>query len=133
MSTRTRSKTMKHHTTIRTLTALAAAAALTLTAAACGDKKDDTKASAPSPPAAPAGASVVVNKATSDLGEILVGKDGMTLYGFTNDIDGTSTCTGTCADAWPPALVPADWSVGPGLDSGIFSTVRRDDGSEQLV
>jgi predicted lipoprotein with Yx(FWY)xxD motif len=57
----------------------------------------------------------------------------MTLYGFTNDIDGVSTCTGTCAEAWPPVLVGSDWTVGPGLDSGIFNTVKRDDGSEQLV
>lgn len=118
----------------RILTTFAAIIALALTVAACGDKKDDAKTSAPAPPSTQqAGANVVVNKATSDLGEILVGKDGMTLYGFTNDIDGISTCTGTCADAWPPVLVGANWSVGPGLDSGVFSTVKRDDGSEQLV
>lgn len=117
---------------IRTLTALVATTTLLL--AACGDKKDDPETSAPSPPVAPAaGESVAVRSGTSELGDILVGKDGMTLYGFTNDIDGVSTCTGTCADAWPPVLVSADWTVGPGLDSGIFSTVRRDDGSEQLV
>jgi len=120
----------------RTLTTFAAIIALALTAAACGDKKDDAKTSAPAPPtsqSAGSGAEVVVNKGTSDLGDILVGKDGMTLYGFTQDIDGVSTCSGTCADAWPPVLVGANWSVGPGLDSGVFSTVKRDDGSEQLV
>ena len=120
----------------RTFAALVAATALTL--AACGDKKDDTQASAPSPPAdqaasASAGDSVAVRSATTALGEVLVGQDGMTLYGFTNDVDGVSTCTGTCADAWPPVLVGGDWTVGPGLDSGVFSTVRRDDDSEQLV
>ena len=119
----------------RTFAALVAATALTL--AACGDKKD-TQTSAPAPPedqpaTASAGESVAVRSATTALGEVLVGQDGMTLYGFTNDIDGVSTCTGTCAEAWPPLLVGADWTVGPGLDSGVFSTVRRDDGSEQLV
>jgi predicted lipoprotein with Yx(FWY)xxD motif len=116
----------------RTLGALVAATMVLL--AACGDNDDKAETSAPSPPAAPAaGESVAVRSAESDLGEILVGQDGMTLYGFTNDLDGVSTCTGTCADAWPPVLVGADWTVGPGLDSGVFSTVRRDDGSEQLV
>jgi predicted lipoprotein with Yx(FWY)xxD motif len=121
----------------RTLVAFAAAGALLLTA--CGGGKDtSTDTAAKSPPAAPAasageGDAVAVRKASTALGDILVGQDGLALYGFTNDTNGTSTCTGTCADAWPPVLVNADWQVGPGLDSGIFSTVRREDGSEQLM
>ena len=67
--------------------------------------------------------------ATSPLGQILVGPDGRTLYAFTNDTEAKSTCTGTCAEAWPPAVVAANWTVAPGLDSGIFSTVARDDGT----
>jgi predicted lipoprotein with Yx(FWY)xxD motif len=106
--------------------------------AACGGKGDDTE-TAPfdnqdqgADPAA-AGDSVAVKSATTDLGDILVGQNGMTLYGFTNDIDGVSTCSGTCAEAWPPVIVGPDWTVGPGLDSGVFSTVARDDGTKQLV
>ena len=118
--------------TTSTIAALVAATSLVF--AACGGKEED-KTAAPPPPVEPAAAGdgVSVRSASSDIGDILVGEDGLTLYGFTNDIDGVSTCTGTCADAWPPVLVSADWTVGPGLDSGIFSTVRRDDGSEQLV
>jgi predicted lipoprotein with Yx(FWY)xxD motif len=120
---------------LRTFGALVAATTLTLTAACGGD--DDTESAPPTTEAASAGAgagdAVAVRSGATDLGDVLVGEDGLTLYGFTNDIDGISTCTGTCADAWPPVLVSADWTVGPGLDSGIFSTVRRDDGSEQLV
>jgi len=55
------------------------------------------------------------------------------LYAFTNDTDAKSTCTGTCAEAWPPVIVDPSWSVAPGLDAGVFSTVIRDDGSEQLT
>ncbi|MEZ5226411.1 MAG: hypothetical protein R2710_06960 [Acidimicrobiales bacterium] len=57
----------------------------------------------------------------------------MTLHGFTNDTGRASVCTGTCAEAWPPVIVGADWTVAPGLDSGIFNTTTRDDGSLQLV
>ena len=36
---------------------------------------------------------------------MLVDADGRTLYGFTKDVDGTFTCAGGCATAWPPVLV----------------------------
>ncbi|HEX6569836.1 MAG TPA: hypothetical protein VF015_11745 [Acidimicrobiales bacterium] len=119
---------------IRTLGALGAAAILMLTAA-CGSDDPEPAASATTDDAAGAasGDAVAARTGDSDLGEILVGRNGLTLYGFTNDTEGTSTCTGTCADAWPPVLVGTDWTVGPGLDTGVFSTIRRDDGSEQLV
>jgi predicted lipoprotein with Yx(FWY)xxD motif len=135
-STTTRKSNAKNLKLGKTLGLVAASAALVL--AACGkggDKPATDTAAQQAPPAAPAasGDATVVRSATTGLGEILVGEDGLTLYGFTNDTNGTSTCTGTCADAWPPVLVSADWEVGPGLDSGIFSTIRREDGSEQLM
>ena len=113
--------------------------------AACGSDSSPTSAvgspappppsasAAPAPASAAAGATVSVKAATSPLGQILVGPDGRTLYAFTNDTNATSTCTGTCAEAWPPAVVAADWTVAPGLDSGVFSTVPREDGSLQLT
>jgi predicted lipoprotein with Yx(FWY)xxD motif len=80
-----------------------------------------------------AGTSVAVKAGSSPLGQILVDEGGNTLYAFTNDTDAKSTCTGTCAEAWPPVIVDASWTVAPGLDSGVFSTVVRDDGGEQLM
>jgi predicted lipoprotein with Yx(FWY)xxD motif len=120
----------------KTLGTLAASSMILL--AACGgsgDKGDDAAATTDAPPAAPAasGEAVAVRSASTGLGDILVGEDGLTLYGFTNDTEAASTCTGTCAEAWPPVLVQADWTVGPGLDSGVFSTVQRDDGTTQLM
>lgn len=116
--------------------ALAVAATALVLATGCGGDDsalDEAAATDTTAPGGPAGGAVAASSADTALGEILVGEDGLTLYGFTNDIDGTSTCTGTCAEAWPPVVVGPDWSLGPGLDTGVFSTVRRDDGSEQLV
>ena len=106
--------------------------------AACGGGSDDAAPEVADPPVAttaqPAGpAPVVVTAKETALGTTLVGPDGLTLYAFTNDIDAQSTCYGTCAEAWPPVLVDPDWTVGPGLDSGVFSTAIREDGTEQLV
>lgn len=86
-------------------------------------------AAAVSAPAGAAGALL----GTSEAGDILVGPDGRALYGFTNDTAAASTCYSTCAAAWPPVIVSPDWSVGPGLDTGIFATTLRDDGQLQLV
>lgn len=72
-----------------------------------------------------------VHVADTDLGSILVNPDGFTLYVFTADSEGESTCYDACADLWPP--VPADTSISPELDESIFGAVTRDDGTEQLA
>lgn len=82
-------------------------------------------------PPAPKDAAVKISQ--TELGDVLANPDGKTLYAFTNDVEAKSTCYGTCAEAWPPVIVDADFIVSPGLDSGIFATTTRDDGSTQLV
>jgi predicted lipoprotein with Yx(FWY)xxD motif len=72
-----------------------------------------------------------VHVAETDLGSILVDPDGFTLYIFTNDSEGVSTCYDACADLWPP--VSADTPIGSDLDGSIFGSVTRDDGMEQLA
>jgi predicted lipoprotein with Yx(FWY)xxD motif len=121
---------------LKPLLGLAAVAAVGL--AACGGGSNDASPAtpAPAPASAPAPApssTIAVKVADNASGKILVGTDGKTLYGFTNDVNATSTCYSTCATAWPPVLVGSEWTVGPGLDSGVFSTVTRDDGTTQLV
>jgi len=129
----------------RTNTLIVLAIAGTALLAACGGDDGSTPAIAAAPtPAvasvpsttttvAAAGSTVAVKSAESELGPILVGVDGRTLYGFTNDTPIQSNCEGTCAEAWPPVVVPANWTVAPGVDSGIFNTITRSDGTLQLV
>ena len=90
---------------------------------------------APATTAAPAAAAAEFSAKVgeSDLGKIMTSAEGLTLYGFVNDVNAISTCYSTCAEAWPPVIVDADWKVGPGLDTGVFSTTEREDGSLQLV
>ena len=118
---------------------IAIAGALAISACGSDDSPADAGTS-PSTPAteapAPAAATAPAAAATAgetELGETLVGERGLTLYGFTNDVDATSTCYGTCAEAWPPVIVGSDWTVAPDLDAGIFATTVRDDGQLQLV
>ena len=69
--------------------------------------------------------------ADTTLGKIVVDSDGRTLYAFTNDTDGTSTCTGACATAWPAATVTADPVPGPGV-TATLSLVDAPDGGTML-
>ncbi len=75
--------------------------------------------------AAPAGE--LVSTGSTDLGDVLVDSDGLTLYGFLNDDAGEATCFEACADAWPPVLVPSA-DLPEGLDPEIFSVVAFEDG-----
>jgi predicted lipoprotein with Yx(FWY)xxD motif len=65
-------------------------------------------------------------RTSSIYGQYLVDKDGYTLYFFSNDYKGRTTCTGECAQLWPTFYVSdltAD-KVGPGLDISDFDTVQ---------
>lgn len=70
-----------------------------------------------------------VNVADTDLGQILVDGEGRTLYRFTPDTRGQSTCEGTCAENWP--IVPADLTAGPGVLAQL-GRVTAPDGADQL-
>ena len=79
-------------------------------------------------------ADATIDLATNPLGEIIVDADGMSLYGFTPDTAGESTCYDDCATAWPPLLV-ADGETpvaGAGLDAAKLTTVDRTDGTKQV-
>ena len=58
-------------------------------------------------------------------------RKGFTLYAFTKDKDGTSTCTGGCAQAWPPVTVASE-DLPAGLDAKVFSVVEGPDETYQL-
>jgi predicted lipoprotein with Yx(FWY)xxD motif len=79
-------------------------------------------------------ATITVAVADTDAGPSLVGPDGHTLYVFTQDTDGTSTCTDDCAATWPPFTVEAGATVeaGEGV-TGELAIIERDDGASQVT
>lgn len=76
-------------------------------------------------------AAPVTTASSSEFGEVLVDADGFTLYGFTNDTDGTPSCTDGCAETWPPLFVES-MDLPEGLDSSVFSVVEHPSGEFQL-
>jgi predicted lipoprotein with Yx(FWY)xxD motif len=69
----------------------------------------------------------------SDYGRILANGRGRALYRFTADHGKGSNCSGDCATAWPPYIVKAKPSAGPGVKRGKIGTTRRSDGKRQAT
>jgi predicted lipoprotein with Yx(FWY)xxD motif len=75
-----------------------------------------------------------VSVASTDLGDVLVGANGHTLYLFQNDEAGVSNCADGCAQAWPPLTVEAGEDPAASADvTGTLGTIERDDGSLQVT
>ena len=89
---------------------------------------------APPSEAPSATADATIALATNALGEIIVDAEGKTLYAFTPDTAGESTCYDDCATQWPPLLATdaAAISAGAGLDATKLTTVDRTDGTKQV-
>jgi predicted lipoprotein with Yx(FWY)xxD motif len=124
---------------------LAIVALPTMALAACGSSSKSSTGSSDTtqPPAATTttGGSSTNAKATvalvdnSTIGKkVLVDSDGMTLYIWENDkTPGKSSCTGACAQAWPPVVVTGTPTYGAGLTASNFSTVTGPNGEKQLA
>ena len=80
----------------------------------------------------PAAALPLVSTAAA---QMLVTSQGMTLYMVTSDKKNESTCTGDCATAWPPLLLPPGTTARPKLPGilGKFGVAHRADGTNQLT
>lgn len=71
-----------------------------------------------------------------DLGMVLAGPTGLTLYTFAKDAPGVSNCEGACATNWPPLLVaqfPATGLTAGVAVRGKLGTLTRKDGSLQVT
>jgi len=82
---------------------------------------------------APTPVGAVIGVAESELGTFLVDADGLSLYLFTSDSPGVSTCTAECLTAWPAVLTEADPVAEDPAQQGLLGTFTRDDGSVQVT
>ncbi|MEL6772438.1 MAG: hypothetical protein AAFP18_15345 [Bacteroidota bacterium] len=74
----------------------------------------------------------VVIRADADLGDVLIGNRGRTLYVFANEPDGTPACLGPCLDTWPVYFVE-ELILDPRLDPADFDEITRPDGLSQIT
>ncbi|HUC35863.1 MAG TPA: hypothetical protein VMR97_01935 [Acidimicrobiales bacterium] len=114
--------------------ALGVAAALTVlaTVAACGGPASTPDAHPLSGPTYE-----VTTAKIKGLGTVLVDGKGLTLYLFVpDDHSSKSVCSGTCAVAWPPLVLPKGVSAplaGNGVTSAFLRTTTRADGRVQVT
>ena len=67
-------------------------------------------------------------------GSALVDGNGMSLYVFSLDTDGTSACTDSdCVAEWPPLASQGTPAAGEGVDATLLGTLTRDDGTMQVT
>ena len=77
---------------------------------------------------------LAVSTSSSKLGTILVGQGGRTLYVFDKDTPNTSTCSGSCAAAWPPEVTSGTPKAGSSMvNASMLGTAMRGDGTTQVT
>ena len=91
-----------------------------------------TPTSTPVPPA-PATGTVVMLRSVGNLGQILVGPNGKTLYFFLADTGTTSMCSGSCAQNWPPLTTKGTPRASGGVSQAMLGTTTRGDGTTQVT
>lgn len=115
---------------------LGALAVLALLLAACGTSEESPgqgQSRQPAATAAPAAAPAGLKLAQSKLGQVLTDDKGHTLYAFTPDQAGKSTCYDTCAQTWPPLLTQAAPVGAAGVTASLVGTTTRSDGGKQAT
>lgn len=105
---------------------LALTLAAVLALAGCGGNGNDDTASDDGG----AGASTIEVGSTS-LGDVLTDEDGLTLYLFTQDSEGTGACEGSCLSTWP--ILAGEPDAGSGVDASLIGTIERGDGDTQAT
>ena len=78
-------------------------------------------------------AATITTSEHGQLGTILVGANGNTLYVFTRDEPNKSNCSGRCAQTWPPHVTVGEPTAGEGITAGMLGTITREDGSTQVT
>ncbi|MFG2794617.1 hypothetical protein [Streptomyces sp. NPDC048419] len=90
--------------------------------------------SAPSPSSSSTGVTgATVAVASSKYGSILVDGKGSTLYLFEADTSTKSTCSGSCAAAWPPVLTSSTPKAANGAKASLLGTTKRSDGHAEVT
>ncbi|MFZ0089750.1 MAG: hypothetical protein WAL63_09610 [Solirubrobacteraceae bacterium] len=118
----------------------AALVGVALVVAACGSSSTGSSssaaASAPTTSATvsrAAATGAVIGTAKGPGGIYLTGTSGKALYLWVADSNGKSSCSGACAQVWPPVVTKAKPVASHGVSAGDLALVTRSDGTKQVT
>ena len=74
-----------------------------------------------------------ISIANHGLGKMLVDSQGRTLYLWQADTGMSSTCSGACAQGWPPVTTSGTPKAAGGVQAGWLGTTKRADGTLQVT
>ena len=80
-----------------------------------------------------AGTRATVKTRHGKLGTFLVAGNGMTLYQFDKDKTSKSTCSGQCAQFWPPLITSGKAKTSGAVRGSLLGTTKRSDGKLQVT
>lgn len=112
------------------------AVALLSTVAACGGTGSSGSGSSGYGSGSGGGTSTgaaTISVHNSSLGNVLVDGQGRTLYLFEADKNGSSACSGSCAQAWPPLTSSGTPQATNGAASNEVGTITRQGGQKQIT
>lgn len=108
-----------------------------LLVAGCGSSSSShtTSASASNTKPASSGSSggLTISTASGSAGTYLVGASGRALYLWVADHNGKSSCSGACAQNWPPVTASTMPKTAGKASASDLGTTTRSDGSKQLT
>ena len=117
----------------RSLTFVAGAVALPLIALAVAGCGGGPSNEATAVAKRTSGLTATIGAASTGLGTILVDSQGRTVYLFKKDTGTKSTCSGECANDWPPVRVTGKPTAGSGATASMLGTTKRSDGKPQVT
>jgi predicted lipoprotein with Yx(FWY)xxD motif len=98
-----------------------------------GSSTSSEKTTSSSSPETGGTVAVLTVASAPKVGPVLVDSKGFTVYDFHKDKGTTSSCYGSCAEAWPPATSEGAPKTGEGAMSSKLGTTKRKDGTTQVT
>lgn len=94
-----------------------------VTISSCGDDNEEAALEA---------GSMIKLASDATLGDVLTDANGVTLYVFSTDVSGNSTCLDGCLDSWP-IFYAAETEIDAELESADFATITHASGAKQTT
>jgi predicted lipoprotein with Yx(FWY)xxD motif len=118
---------------------VAAAVGMAVVVAGCGSSSSSSNATAAaaSPTSSTASnasaTALAISTTKASGGTYLTGSSGRALYLWVADSNGKSSCSGACAQTWPPLITKAAPTASGGATAADLGMITRSDGSKQVT